>query len=228
MAPTRRPTAARLGLSALATTLAAFALAACGAGAGTTTTDALSRAERLLPVEQAAVTKAEASVAVHLPSAAGQPAPTLPSDAFARPLPPHQVLGFLPYWEVGDFTPDYQSLTTLAYWAVTLSPGGSIARDGTGWSDLSRAALGLDVRQAHAAGDRVLLTIFSDNPRILHSVSASPGIAGRRLADDAAALLSAGGFDGVDLDLEGESTADRAGFVRFVASFSHSLRSFGR
>jgi spore germination protein YaaH len=40
-----------------------------------------------------------------------------------------------------------------------------------------------------------------------------------------APLLSAGEFDGVDLDIEGDSTPDRPGFVRFVASFSKQLRT---
>ncbi|HLN05510.1 MAG TPA: glycosyl hydrolase family 18 protein, partial [Acidimicrobiales bacterium] len=68
-------------------------------------------------------------------------------------------------------------------------------------------------------------TIFSESVSVLHSVAASPSTAGHRMAEDASALLSAGGFDGVDLDLEGTSTADRGGFVRFVASFSSALKS---
>ena len=173
------------------------------------------------------MTRAEAAVAVHLPTAPGRPAPTLPAGAFVRPLRAHQVVGFLPYWEVGGFTPDYRDLTTLAYWAVGLGTGGSIAQSGEGYSTLTSTSLALDMSQAHAAGDRVLLTVFSQNPSVLHSVAAHPSTAGPRLARNVAALLSAGGFDGVDLDLEGNSTADRDGFVRFVASFSRTLRSLG-
>ncbi len=228
MASTRRPDAARLTPSLA--TLAAIAItvlagAACGALGSGTTTQAPSPAELLVPVEQAAVTRAEAAVAVHLPTVQGQAAPTLPARAFVRPLPAHQVVGFLPYWQVGSFRPDYQSLTTLVYWAVNLDKGGSVSHDGQGWSDLTSEALALDIQQAHAAGDRVLLTIFSVSPVVLHSVAADPSAAGRRLAASIAPVLSAGRFDGVDLDLEGDSTADRAGFVRFVASFSRSLKS---
>ena len=96
---------------------------ACGIFAGpATTTQPPSPAQRLIPValEQAAVTRAEAAVAVHLPTVSGRPAPTLPARAFVRPLRAHQVVGFLPYWEVGSYKPDFQSLTTLAYWAVGL------------------------------------------------------------------------------------------------------------
>jgi hypothetical protein len=223
MASTRRSIAARLILAGLATALAG---AACGvAGPARTTTQAPNPAELLIPVEQRAVAKAEKAVAVRLPSVPGKPAPKLPAGAFARPLPAHQIDGFLPYWEVGRFTPDYKALTTLVYYAVTLARGGSIERDGEGWSALKSASLAHEVRKAHAAGDRVLLTIFSESTPVLHSVSASPTSAGSRMATQAAALLRAGGFDGVDLDLEGTSTADRSGFVKFVAAFSSALKS---
>jgi len=155
----------------------------------------------------------------------GQAAPVLPAGAFAKPLPVHQVVGFLPYWEVGSFTPNYTDLTTLAYWAVGLGTDGSIGHSGEGRSTLAGASLALVVKQAHAAGDRVLLTVFSQNTSVLHSIASHPSTAGPRLARNVAALLRAGSFDGVDLDLEGSSTSDRGGFVRFVASFSKALKS---
>jgi len=225
MVSARRPTAAGAALVALTFTIGCAACSA--AGSGTSTTQAPSPAERLIPVEQRAVANAEKAVAVRLPTRPGKPAPALPPDAFPLPLPAHQVVGFLPYWEVGYFTPDYTSLTTLVYWAVTVTRGGSIARAGSGESVLTSSALALDIQQAHSAGDRVLLTIFSDSAAVLHSLAASPALAGRRLATETAAMLRAGRFDGVDLDLEGNSSADRTGFVRFVTSFSSSLMSLG-
>jgi hypothetical protein len=223
MASTRRPIAARLVICVLAIALGATACGIVDSGSGTTSTT--SPFERLIPIAQRAVAKAEKSVAVRLPTSPGQPAPRLPAGAFARPLPAHQVVGFLPYWEVGSFKPDDAGLTTLVYFAVTLARGGSIAHSGQGWSVLSSAALALDIRRAHAAHDRVLLTIFSESTPVLHSVASAPSIAGGRLARQMARLLRGGGFDGVDLDLEGDSTADRAGFVRFVASFSSALKA---
>jgi hypothetical protein len=207
--------------------MGALSCTACSGTGLQTTTQKPSPAQLLVPVEQAAVTKAEATVAVRLPTVPGRPAPSLPARAFERPLRAHQVVGFFPYWEVGAFTPDYQDLTTLVYWSVNLGAGGSIVNNGEGWSTLSSSALALDVRQAHASGDRVLLTVFSTSTSVLHSVAAHPSTAGPLLARNVAALLSAGNFDGVDLDLEGDSTSDRDGFVRFVAAFSNALRSLG-
>jgi len=147
-----------------------------------TTTQVPSPAQRLIPVERAAVTRAEAAVAVKLPTVEGSPAPNLGPAPFVRPLRAHQVVGFLPYWDVGSFTPDYQSLTALAYWAVGLGTDGSLDQQGAGYSTLTSAALGLDISQAHAAGDRVLLTVFSQSPSVLHAVAAHPATAGPRLA----------------------------------------------
>ena len=224
MASMRRPVAARF---ALIVVLAALACAACGAAGSSagTSGQAPSPAQRLIPVEQRAVAKAEKAVAVHLPTSPGEPAPKLPARAFTRPLRPHQVVGFLPYWEVGRFTPDFRALTTLIYYAVNLDAGGLVAANGVGWSVLTSRPLALDVRRAHAAGDRVLLTIFSDSDSVLHSLAADPSTTGPRLARQMARLLRAGHFDGVDLDLEGRSSADRTGFVHFVASFSSALNS---
>jgi hypothetical protein len=227
MALTRRSAVARLASGAFAALLVALACAGCGASGSGTTSSQSNAAQLLVPREQSAVAKAEASLALDLPTKPGQPAPSLPTDGFVRPLPAHQVVGFLPYWEVGTFTPDYAALTTLVYWSLTLGAGGSIAHGGQGFSTLRGASLAVDVSEAHAARDRVLLTVFSESARVIDSVSNHPLSSGRQLADKIAPLLSSGGFDGVDLDIEGESSADRNGFVSFVASFSKTLRSLG-
>ncbi len=225
MASMRRGAAARLLCGVLSIVLGALGCSACSGSGAPSTGGAPNPAARLVPGELAAVARAEAAVAVRLPKVAGQPAPTLSAGAFPRPLRAHQIVGFLPDWEVGSFTPDYRDLTTLIYWSVSLAKGGAISHSGQGWSTLGSNALALDIMQAHAAGDRVLLTVFSEDPSVIHSVAAHATLAGRRLAKSVAALVTAGNFDGVDLDIEGDSTQDRGGFVHFVASFSHTLKA---
>jgi len=227
MVSTRRLGAARRVLGVFAVALCALGASACsGSGTGPTTTSAPSPAQLLIPSERAAVTKAKTEVAVRLPTVPGRAAPTLGLGAFSRPLRAHQVVGFLPYWDLG-FTPDMADLTTVAYWSVSVADGGAIDHHGQGWSSLTSPALGFEISQAHAAGTGVLLTVFSQSTAVIDSIAHSPVAAGRRLAEQAAALLSARDFDGVDLDIEGSSTPDRAGFVRFVASFSKTLKSLG-
>lgn len=224
MAPLRRLSAASLLRLLALLVLLGIGVAACDAGVAPGATQP-NPAAALVPAEQAAVVRAEAAVAVRLPTGSDKPAPSLPPGAFSRPLPAHQVVGFLPYWEVAGFTPAVSELTTLVYWSVSLAAGGALTRSGQGYTTLSSPALGIDVLRAHQAGDRVLLTVFSTSNRVIATVTSHPGSAGRRLAKSLAPLLTSGDFDGVDLDIEGDSTPGRPGFVRFVAAFSAALAS---
>ena len=219
--------------------LAAVLAVAAGAGAGLTgctagatpgpssTTAPPDPLARFVPVINRSVAAATKAVAVPLPRTLGAPAPTLGAGAFPVPLAAHQVVGFLPYWEVGSFTPDYASLTTLAYYAAFVRQGGGIDTNPAtdpGWAALQGAALTTDLQQAHAAGTRVLLTVFADTNPVIDSLASAPVSSARTMAADVAAQIEAHGFDGVDLDLEGTRASDRAGFVRFVAAFSADLR----
>ena len=224
MAPVRRLLAASPFRLVPLLVLLAMVGTACDSGAGPAATQP-NPAAALVPAEEAAVVRAEAAVAVRLPTKPGQAAPALTPGAFAHPLRAHQVVGFLPYWEVNGFTPAFSELTTVAYWSVSLAAGGAVSHSGQGYGTLASPALGLDVLRAHQAGDRVLLTVFSENNRVIATVTSHPAAAGRRLAKALAPLLSSGGFDGVDLDIEGDSTPGRPGFVRFVAAFSKALRA---
>ena len=108
---------------------------------------------------------------------------------------------------------------------MSLASGGSIEKSGQGYATLSSADFELDVLRAHEAGCRVLLSVFSEANSVIDSVAAHPSRSGHLLAEKIAPLLRAGSFDGADLDIEGDSTPDRPGFVKFVASFSRSLKS---
>ena len=91
--------------------------------------------------------------------------------------------GFLPYWEVGSFTPDYQSLTTLVYWAVNLANGGSIAHHGPGWSDLTSRRSRASTSSRHTPRATVCCSRSSRKaPRSSTRSPPSPSAAGRRLA----------------------------------------------
>lgn len=192
----------------------------------TTTTTAPDPLAQFVPTINRSVAAAERSVGVDLPTRLGAAAPTLSADAFPTPLKSHQVVGFLPYWEVAGFTPDFASLTTLAYYAVDVGQSGALERSAgadPGLAALSSAAFASDVTAAHAAGTRVVLTVFSEDNAVLDAMASHPGPAAARLADAAAGLLEAHGLDGVDLDLEGTDAGAAAGFVRFVGDFAHDL-----
>ncbi|HLI42986.1 MAG TPA: glycosyl hydrolase family 18 protein [Acidimicrobiales bacterium] len=175
--------------------------------------------------EQRAVRAALADVHVTLPTRPGAPAPDLPARPFGAGLGSHVVLGFLPSWEIAAAaTVDYAALSEVAYYAVVVRSGGRLLRSGQGWDDLVNGDVAPVVSAAHAAGTRVLLTVSSVSESVLARLAADPA-SGRRLAGTVAQLMRADGFDGVDLDLEGQLASARAGFVRFMAAFSSRLRA---
>ena len=211
--------------------LALAAAAANGAFSGLTPAqiDALRAARaaaRLRAAEVQAVQAAEGLVAVRLPTRPGSPAPDPPATLFRHPLRgPHQVIGYVPYWTMADLTPaDYADATALAYYGPTLAPTGRLAAAGPGWAELSRAGFARLVTAAHAAGDRVLLTVATVDPAVISAVLANPARTAARLADQLVPLLAADHLDGVSLDIEGRSSAERARFVAFVTDLSAHLR----
>jgi spore germination protein len=176
---------------------------------------------------QRAVKSAERHVLLALPSKKGDPAPSLPPAAFRGHLGGHQVLAFLPSWEMADVSRlDYADLSEVAYFALQVEPHGAILRTGQGYQALTDGSLGALATDAHRAGVRVLLTLYTGTPVTLRQLAEQPASSGVALADRAATLLSAYGLDGVDLDLEGRAGSESAGFARFVAVFSRRLRSF--
>ncbi|HXY44685.1 MAG TPA: glycoside hydrolase family 18 protein [Acidimicrobiales bacterium] len=166
-----------------------------------------------------------------LPTAPGSPAPVLAHRPYRRPLGKHEVVGFVPYYELGSIgNTNLAAFTDLVYYALVVRDNGALVENGSsgGWTALEDGGAGDLVAAGHADGDRVLLSVFAESQSVLGSLSARPLGTGRRLADQLAPLLSQLAFDGVDLDLEGQDASDRGGFVAFVAAFSARLRSLDR
>jgi spore germination protein YaaH len=177
------------------------------------------------------VTGAEQAVSVALPATTGTAAPALPSHGFRAPLGSHQTVGFVPYYELTAISSENLSaFTDLVYYDVEVQADGTLVESDSsgGWTALENGGAGDLVTAGHADGDRVLLSLFTESSPVLAALSAHASTAGPRLADEIAPLLSGTGFDGVDLDLEGEDASSRGGFVAFVAAFSQRLRAIDR
>jgi hypothetical protein len=177
-------------------------------------------------IEARTLRAAEQVVNVSLPSFRGDAAPVLPALAYSVPLGPHQTIGFVPYYELGSISSeDLADFTDLVYSSVEVADNGTLVESDSsgGWAALLNGGAGDLVAAGHASGDRVLLSLFADSQPVLGGLSGHPAIYGRRLAGEVAPLLADHGFDGVDIDLEGQDASDRAGFVSFVAAFSNAL-----
>jgi spore germination protein YaaH len=71
----------------------------------------------------------------------------------------------------------------------------------------------------------VLFTVSTTDPSVVDALTASPATTSARLATQLGALVAADHLDGVDIDIEGRATKDRAGFVTFVSDLSKALRA---
>jgi hypothetical protein len=159
----------------------------------------------------------------HLPAATTAPVAAPASLAAAPPLRPHEVFGFAPYWTLpssGGF--DVQGTTTLAYFSVGVNANGTLEESGPGWNGYESQSLANLITRAHAANDRVVLTVTDFDQASLNALTSSP-TAATTLAAALVSAVSAKNLDGINLDLEGEGAADQAGLTRLVGAVSSAL-----
>ena len=160
-----------------------------------------------------------------LPAAKSAPAPAPASLANEPPLKPHEVFGFAPYWTLaqsGSF--DVSGISTLAYFSVGVNPDGTLDQSGPGWNGYESQALANLVTRAHAAGDKVVLTVNNFDQGQLDQLTHSP-TAPATLAAALVQAVEAKNLDGVNLDFEGQGSADNAGLTNLVATVSAALKA---
>jgi hypothetical protein len=164
------------------------------------------------------------AAALDLPLATTTPAPAPPSVAAAATAP-HEVFGYAPYWSLPSQSSfPVRDFSTLAYFAVDVNPDGTVQESGPGWEGYRSQALVDLVSRAHAAGDRVVLTAADFDQSSLDAMTHDPN-AGRVLGENLLALVRAKHLDGVNLDFEGNGSADQAGLDRLVAAVGDALRA---
>jgi hypothetical protein len=162
---------------------------------------------------------------VVLPAATTPPAPAPPSLAGSAPLRPHEVFGFAPYWTLsqsGGF--NVNGITTIAYFSIDVNADGSLDESGPGWSGYESQALADLITRAHAAGDRVVLTVTSFDQDSLNQLTSSP-TAPSTLAAALTGVIQAKNLDGVNLDFEGQGSGDQAGLTNLVSHVSAAIHA---
>ncbi len=161
-----------------------------------------------------------------LAPAVAPPAPAPPVLAAAPPLQSHEIFGYAPYWtlpQAGAF--DVQDLTTLAYFSVGVNGNGTLDESGPGWNGYESQDLADLITRAHAAGDRVVLTVSCFSQSALNSLTADPTVTGARLSSALVTAISAKNLDGVNFDFEGKGSADRNGLTALITQVSASLHA---
>jgi len=160
---------------------------------------------------------------VDLPAATTTPAPAPPSLAGAAPLRSHEVFGFAPYWTLPDGAGfDVKGISTLAYFSIGVNGDGSLQESGAGWNGYQSQDLANLITRAHAAGDRVVLTVNCFDQAALDQLTSSPTAAGT-LSTALLGAIAAKNLDGVNLDFEGQGSADQSGLTRLVTEVSSAM-----
>jgi hypothetical protein len=165
------------------------------------------------------------STPLALPAATAPPAPA-PSDLSAGPpLRSHEIFAFAPWWNLADEGAfDVKDLTTIAYFSVDVNPDGTIDESDSGWDGYESEALADLVSRAHAADDRVVLTVTCFGQQSLDQLTSDPNAPGQ-LGSALVQLISAKNLDGVNFDFEGNGPQDRDGLDNLIAAVSAQLRS---
>lgn len=164
------------------------------------------------------------------PPAGPGPASTSPTRSTSAPLaltapatPAKEVFGFAPYWALGNWS-QWRTylLSTVAYFGITLDGTGSIVNDEgvTGWNSSNLTNL---VSAAHAAGDRVLVTVKCFDEAQINSIVAT-GAYVDNAVNNAVNLARQRGLDGVDVDFEGYGSSQypnlRTQFTNFMGTMT--------
>lgn len=189
-----------------------------------------ARIHAMYVAETAAVKRSNRLVNVSLPSRESQPAPATPASLFVQPLSSHQVVGFVPYWALGGLSAaDFVNSTVMIYSAVCVGEHGTIITSSgecaNALNDLGSPSFLTFMQSAHAAHDRVLLSVQTVDEKIIHALVTHVSKTTSTLSTALSQLVSAYGFDGIDLDIEGRGSGDREGYVHFVQAFTNDVRA---
>jgi hypothetical protein len=218
-----------LAIVAVAAVISAIGLVGAGAIripglSSPTTTTTTTPLERVFPQADRAVAAAERLVGVRLPTREGAPAPALPGVVTG--VGGHEVVGFVPAYELGDTGKiDFADFSEIVYSSVSLLASGGLDPTSFGDVEIHNGATAQLVRAAHSAGDPVLLSLALSDQSSIDTLVSAPRADAARTAIEAASLMRSQGFDGLDLDVEGENAADSAGYTAYVAALARDLRA---
>ncbi len=147
-----------------------------------------------------------------------------------------EVLGFLPRWELGTVTPNYATLSTIAYFGLGVNVNltnqndpaiGTLAKSGDDWDHWNSADMTKVINDAHAAGTRVVfaVNVFAwDDPGRAYQAQLLAYDPNRlKLAQSIAAEVARRGVDGVNLDFEPIASGQMANFTTFVRELRVAL-----
>jgi hypothetical protein len=165
------------------------------------------------------------SANLDLARATTPPAATPAALAAQPPLAARENFAFAPYWTLPESSGfSLTGLSTLAYFSIDVNANGTLDESGPGWDGFESQDLATLISRAHAAGERVVLTVTDFDQGSLDSITSSP-TAANTLSSALIPLLEEKSLDGVNFDFEGEGSGDQTGLTDLIAAVSGSLRA---
>jgi len=169
-----------------------------------------------------------AASAPHTVTRAAVASSVSPSVAGGNPNLTHDVFGFAPYWELGNWSEwQLNLLSTVAYFGVSIDGNGNpVEGSDSGWTGWNSSNLTSLVNGAHANGDRVLLTIKCMDDPTINAIVSNP-VNAQNAINHTIALVQQRGLDGVTVDFEGSTSASypsiQSQYTSFVTSLTQQL-----
>ena len=139
----------------------------------------------------------------------------IPLSAMAATRSSFEVSGWLPYWRgatsTNDVLPHLADMTEVNPFVFTVKSDGTLVDNGP----MSTSTWPSFISAAKAAKVRVIPTIMMSDGDAIH---ARIGTKAHRdaFAKNIVSMVNSGGFDGVDLDLEGKHASDKDNYSKFL------------
>ncbi len=155
------------------------------------------------------------------PDGTATPQPT------TRPVPGHELFGFVPYWEMNDGIAAHLAktpLTTLALFSVTHTKTGKINTSQTGYKRITGAIGKQMISEAHDRGIAVQLTYTSFGTARNERFFSSQAVQDATIAS-LVALAAKIGVDGINVDVEQIADALVPAYGAFVGRLREALRA---
>ncbi len=173
----------------------------------------------------AALTQLGATATLALAPATAPPTAAPATLTDEPPLASREDFAFAPYWTLAQSPMfDITGLSTLAYFSIDVNGNGTLDESGPGWNGFQSQDLVDLISRAHAAGERVVLTVTDFGQSSLDALTSSSTAPGT-LSSTLIPLLESKSLDGVNFDFEGEGSGDQAGLTNLITSVAGSLRA---
>jgi spore germination protein YaaH len=129
-----------------------------------------------------------------------------------------EVLGYLPYWEMGYTPQRWDLLTILAWFAASIDATGQVT-DPNGWGGTATEAL---VQEAHGHGVIVIVTVTNFDATEIGALLSS-ATARAKAIQSCLDLMAEHGADGINIDFEFVPLSAKSAFVSFMTELKQAV-----